>query len=157
VTALEIVALVLGILGFVLLTLAVVMIPVRRRARRGEDELTRELGAGLRRIDTVNSLGLESLGRAQVRGNGTLALSIDELRFRQWIPQRDIRVPLANVTDAGTKRWWLGKTVGRRLLCVRWRNEDGSEDAMAWQVRDLEGWLADLRGELQQRPRAGVS
>ncbi len=147
-SALETVALVLGILAFVLLTLAVVLIPIRRRARRDEAELTQELGPGLRRIGTVNSLGLESLGRAQIRGNGTLALSIDELRFRQWVPRRDIRIPLANVTHAGTERWWLGKTVGGRLLCVRWRNEDGSEDAIAWHVRDLEGWLADLRGEL---------
>jgi hypothetical protein len=145
VSALDVVALVLGILAVVLLAFAVVMIPVRRRARRGEAELAQELGPGLRRIDTVNSLGLQSLGRAQVRGNGTLALAVDELQFRQWIPRREIRIPLTNVSHVGTERWWLGKTVGRRLLCVRWRSDDGSEDAMAWAVRDLDGWLADLR------------
>lgn len=145
VSALDAVALVLAILALVALTLLVVMIPVRRRARRDEAELAQQLGPGLRRIATVRGLGLKSRGRGQVRGNGTLALSVDELRFRQWIPQREVRIPLANVTHVGTERWWLGKTVGRRLLCVRWRREDGSEDAMAWEVRDLDSWLADLR------------
>lgn len=145
-SALEAVALVLGILAVVLLALVIVMIPVRRRARRGEEELARELGPGSRRIATVRGLGLESRGRGQVRGTGTLALSVDELRFRQWVPRREVRVPLTDVTDIETPRWWLGKTVGRRLLCVRWRTEDGGEDAMAWEVPDLEAWLADLRG-----------
>lgn len=144
-SALGAVALVLAILAVVVLALVVVMIPVQRRARRGEAELAQELGAGLRRIATVRGLGLKSRGRAQVRGTGTLALTVEELRFRQWVPQREVRIPLANVTQVGTERWWLGKTVGRRLLCVRWRREDGSEDAMAWEVRDLEAWLAHLR------------
>jgi len=145
-SALESVALVLGILAIVVLSLALVMIPVRRRARRGEGELAQELGAGLRRVETVRSLGLKSLGRGQVRGNGTLALSADELRFRQWVPRRDVRIPLTDITDVGTERWWLGKSVGRKLLCVRWRTEDLSEDAIGLEVRDLDAWLADLRG-----------
>jgi hypothetical protein len=144
VSALEVVLLALGIPAAVILALALVLIPIRRRARRGEAELAQELGPGLRRVETVNSLGLKSLGRAQVRGNGTLALSADELRFRQWVPRRDVRIPLTDVTDVGTERWWLGKSVGQRLRCVRWRTGDGGEDAIALQVRDLDAWLADL-------------
>jgi hypothetical protein len=53
-------------------------------------------------------------------------------------------IPLASVTDVGTERTWLGKWVGRRLLRVRWRTLEGTEDAMAWEVRDLDAWLAAL-------------
>lgn len=71
-------------------------------------------------------------------------LTPEELRFSQWVPQRETTIPLAAVTSVGAERSWLGKWVGSKLLCVRWRTPDGGEDAMAWQVRDLEGWLAAL-------------
>ena len=73
-----------------------------------------------------------------MRGNGWLVLTDDELRFKQWIPAREDRIPLAAITEVSTPRVWLGKTVGRKLLCVRWRTPDGGDDAMAWEVRDVE-------------------
>ncbi len=60
------------------------------------------------------------------------------------MPSRETRIPLEAITEVGTWRWWLGKSVGARLLRVRWGTRDAGEDAMAWQVRDLEGWLAAL-------------
>ena len=144
-SALGVVALVLGILAFVALAVALISIPARRHSRRVEAELVQELGPSVRRVETVGGLGLMSLGRTQIRGNGTLALTADELRFQQWVPRRVVRIPLDRVTEVTTERWWLGKTVGRRLLCVRWQTDAGGADAMAWQVRDLDAWLADLR------------
>ena len=143
-SALQVVALVLGILIFVALTLAAVLIPIARRARRQRAGLEEELGEGVRRRANARGLGLESRGAGQVRGNGWLVLTPDELRFRQWVPRRDTRIPLEAVTAVETRRAWLGKTVGSRLLCVRWRTPDGTEDAMAWQVPELDAWLAEL-------------
>ena len=80
-------------------------------------------------------------------------LTADELRFEQLVPRRESLIPLADVAAVETKRWWLGKSVGSKLLCVRWRSPDGSEDAMAWAVRDLDAWLAAIAAE---RDRAGV-
>ena len=82
-----------------------------------------------------------------MRGNGWLVLSPGELRFSQWVPRRETRIPLTAVTVVETRRAWLGKTVGSKLLCVRWRTPEGGEDAMAWEVRDLDGWLAALAAE----------
>ena len=141
---LAIVALVLAILLFVGLAGAVVLVPLSRRAKRVDTEVEEALGDSLTRSATVNGLGLQSRGRGQVRGNGRLALTSDELRFSQWVPQRETTIPLAAITSVGTERTWLGKWVGATLLCVRWRTPDGSEDAMAWQLRDLEGWLAAI-------------
>jgi len=135
---------VLAIVIFVALLLAVILIPVRRRARRLRAGLEEELGDAAERTANARGLGLESLGATQVRGNGWLVLTPDELHFRQWVPNRETRIPLAAVTTVETKRWWLGKSVGSKLLCVRWRTPDGGEDAMAWEVRDLDRWLADI-------------
>jgi hypothetical protein len=148
---LGVVALVLAILVFVALAFAVVLIPISRRAKRVRTELEDELGGTIRRVANVRGLGLESRGRGQVRGNGWLVLTAEELRFRQWVPQRETTIPLAAVTSVGTERTWLGKWVGSKLLCVRWRTSDGGEDAMAWQVPDLDEWLAALH-ELHPRP-----
>ena len=142
-----VVALVLAILAFIALAFAVVLIPISRRAERVRTELDDELGDAIRRRADVNGLGLRSRGRGQVRGNGSLVLTAEELRFRQWVPRRETTIPLAAITSVGTERTWLGKWVGSRLLCVRWRTSDGGEDAMAWKVPDLDGWLAALHGE----------
>lgn len=139
-----VVALVLAIL-VIALVFAVVLIPVSRRAKRLRAGLEEELGDATSRIADVRGLGLQSRGRGQVRGNGWLVLTPEELRFRQWTPQRDTTISLAAVTEVGTERSWLGKWVGSSLLCVRWRTAAGGEDAMAWQVPDLEEWLAALR------------
>ena len=146
VSALAVVVLVLAIVAVVFLIGALVMIPISRRTERLESEIRAELGDSLRRIDTVGGLGLQSAGRGQVRGTGLLVLTDRELRFRQLVPQRETRIALASVADVGRERWWLGKTVGRPLLRVTWRADDGTEDAMAWQVRDLDAWLAALPG-----------
>jgi hypothetical protein len=135
-SAFEILVLVVSILAFVALLFALIMVPVARRARR----LKAELPADAVRVENAQGLGLESRGKAQVRGNGWLVLTEDELRFRQWVPNRETRIPLASITAVETGRWWLGKSVGRKLLVVRW-----DEDAMAWNVRDLDGWLAALQ------------
>ena len=72
-------------------------------------------------------------------------LTPGELRFRQWLPDRETRIPRADMTAVETPKSWLGKSVGTTLLCVRWQ-----EDAMAWEVRDLDAWLAALSSD----PRA---
>jgi hypothetical protein len=66
VSALGVVALVLGILAFIALTFALVMIPVARRAKRVAAEMDAQVGEG-ERAENVRGLGLESRGRGQVR------------------------------------------------------------------------------------------
>jgi hypothetical protein len=144
VSALGVLVLVFAILAFEALILFLALLPVARRARRQKAALEAELGDSARRSENAQGLGLESRGKGQVRGNGWLVLTDDELRFRQWVPSRETRIPLAAITAVETQRWWLGKSVGSRLLVVRWSTPEG-EDAMAWNVRDLDGWLTALR------------
>jgi len=136
--------LVVSILAFVALLFVLIMFPVARRARRLKAEMEAEVGDDAERSENVQGLGLESRGKGQVRGNGWLVLTADELRFRQWVPDRETRIPRAAITAVETDRWWLGKSVGVKLLIVRWRTPEGGDDAMAWRVRDLDSWLAAL-------------
>jgi hypothetical protein len=143
-SALEVIVLVVSILAFVALLFVLIMFPVARRARRLKAEMQAEVGDDAERSENVQGLGLESRGKGQVRGNGWLVLTTDELRFRQWVPDRETRIPRAAITAVETDRWWLGKSVGVKLLIVRWRTPEGGGDAMAWRVRDLDSWLAAL-------------
>lgn len=111
--------------------------PMRRRARRDLAGLT------VLRWDDANTFGVESLGKGQVRGTGTLALTADELLFAQWVPNRLLRISRAAITEVTTTRSWLGKTNFRQLLLVRWTTDAGA-DAIALWVKDLESWIAAL-------------
>lgn len=112
--------------------------PFSRRARRYFQglEVLREADA--------NSLGVESAGKLQVRGNGNLALTADELLFAQWVPNRLLRIPRRSIAEVSTTRAHLGKSIGRELLRVAWTDERGEQDSIALWVKDLNGWLEAL-------------
>lgn len=117
--------------------------PLRRRARKHFAGIV-----PLRESD-ANSFGVESAGPRQVRGNGNLALTDDELLFAQWIPNRVVRIPRPAILEVTTARAHLGKTMGRKLLKVVWTNETGERDSIALWVKDLDGWLMALGAESQ--------
>ena len=110
-----------------------------------------------RRIDAVYSpeqvvlkdlkcvtLGLQSRGVLQSRGNGALVLTAHELAWFRFIPEStDLRIPLESVTKVDTVKTHLGKTYGRDLLRVTFTN-DGQPDSIAWYVVDLGAWLTQL-------------
>ena len=119
--------------------------PLRRRARR------HFAGLDVLREDDANTFGIESHGKSQVRGNGTLALTADELLFAQWVPDRLLRIPRVAITEVTTTRSWLGKTIFRQLLLVRWTGDAGA-DAIALWVKDLDGWIAVLSAPREGAP-----
>ena len=97
------------------------------------------------RQEDANSLGVESAGKWQVRGNGNLALTKRELLFAQWVPNRVVRIPRSSILEVTTARSHLGKWIGRDLLKVVWTNDVGQEDSIALWVADLDGWLEALQ------------
>ena len=83
--------------------------------------------------------GLASEGKGQTRGLGTLALTPDELLFVQFVPDRIVRVPRAQIAGATLARTFLGKSQNRDLLVVTWGNE-----VAAWDVPDVAAWETAL-------------
>lgn len=107
----------------------------------------------LRKDLKANSFGLTSWGAAQARGNGGLVLTADELLFFQAVPRREIRVPLAAITEIKTVRWHLGKSYARPLLFVGFDGPSGP-DSIAWYVPDVPGWMEAV--ERARRPTRAI-
>ena len=119
--------------------------PLSRRARRHFE------GLDVLREESLISLGVESGGPWQVRGNGNLALTAEELLFAQWLPNRLLRIDRRSIVEATTTRSHLGKTLGSDLLKVIWTPETGTQDAVAFYTLDLDGWLETLRTSAASR------
>ncbi len=118
----------------------------RRKGRLIAEEVRAELGESeiVAMDESANCFGLESKGVTQLRGNGCLAATNDELLFIMWIPRRETRIPRAWITSVERARSHLGKTIFRPLLLVRFTNDQGAQDSVAWYVRDLPAWEAAL-------------
>ena len=109
----------------------------RRLAMEVEKQFAREdmvLGA----LD-ANLIGQKSRGIGQVRGNGALVLTQDELWFLMAVPRREIVIPVSTIKNVGTVSSYMGKAVFRPLLLVEFESS-GGEDSIAVFVRDLEAW-----------------
>jgi len=91
----------------------------------------------------ANSLGLESRGPVQLRGNGGLVLTREELHFLPLVGVAEVRVRLEEIRKVSLVRVHLGKTVGRRLLRVDY-GEGAAADAVAFSVREPERWQDEL-------------
>lgn len=122
------------------------MIFLRKRRRAAASDVRARLGDSAVLVDeSANFFGIESRGKAQMRGNGHLAASADEIVFVMWLPRRELTIPRERVTAVERTRSHLGKSVGRELLRVRFANDAGEPDSVAWLVRDLGAWEAALR------------
>ena len=98
-----------------------------------------------RRVDRAASFfGQQSRGPGQIRGNGTLILTESELIFEMWLPRREFRIPLASIESLENPKSFLGKSRFTPLLKVVFNDQQGSKDSMAWQVRDLSGWMEQI-------------
>ncbi len=92
----------------------------------------------------ANFFGQESKGRGQIRGNGLLILTEDELFFAMYLPKREFHIPIRSISNIETTNKHLGKTKLRALLKVNFSNEIGNADSCAWLVGDLDKWIQVL-------------
>ncbi|MCW8929980.1 MAG: hypothetical protein OQL19_07075 [Gammaproteobacteria bacterium] len=84
--------------------------------------------------------GRESIGHFQIRGNGILIMTANELYFLKALPKREIRVPLKSISKVSNPRSHLGKTNIAKLLRIDFIDE-GKPDAIAWMVgAEVEEW-----------------
>lgn len=122
------------------------MVLLRRRRRKIAAYVDARLGGeGIVAADaSANFFGVESRGRAQLRGNGHLAASHSQILFVMWLPRRELTIPRDRVTAVERTRSHLGKSVGRELLRVGFTNDAGAPDSVAWLVRDLAAWESVL-------------
>ncbi len=117
--------------------------PLRRWFHKKDKEILKNFEGKeiIMRSSFANFFGQESKGVKQVRGNGLIVLTKDELYFEMYAPKRQFNVPLKSISKIETVKWHLKKTKSRPLLKVIYKNELGENDSLAWLVRDLDSWL----------------
>lgn len=115
-----------------------------RRSRAQADEALAPLGSPSR-TTAATALGRSDPGDGPLLGTGTLVLTPSELGFAQWRPLRVLRIARPDIILVDTTREHLGKTMKSDVLRVTWR-ADGVDEQVAFFVRDLDPWLADLDG-----------
>jgi len=136
-----------------LLAFSVIMRRARKRSLRaadsrcaGEDVIYRDPAAVY--------IGRESRGDRQLRGNGVFVLTREKVFFTLWLPRREVAIPLERIRGVDTPRQFLGRSVGRRLLRIRYVDAEGHPDTAAWFVRGLEDCCRFLRGFTPATPSA---
>lgn len=114
----------------------------RKTRRRVAEEVRTRLGEDRIVVidDFANFFGVESRGATQMRGNGCLAATSEEVVFLMWLPRRELRISRERITSVERVRSHLGKRIGRDLLKVAFADETGLPDSVAWFVRDLPAW-----------------
>jgi hypothetical protein len=118
----------------------------RKKRRRIAEEVRARLGESEILVidESANCFGVESAGATQIRGNGCLAATRDELLFIMWIPLREVSIPRPWITAVERVNSHLGKTIFQPLLKVRFTDDQARADSVAWAVRDLPAWEAAL-------------
>ena len=121
----------------------------RVRAKREEARAALEQKLAGRRVlardDRALYFGLGSRGGRQLRGNGCLAATDEEILFEMWVPRRSLSISRARVLAVEGARAHAGKTIGFELVRVRFREPDGREESAAWATREPGLWLSALR------------
>ena len=130
-----------------LVTLVASMAIATTIVRRSRDRASTALapaGPALRST-AATALG-RSGGSAPLTGTGTLVLTSTEVAFAQWRPSRLLRIARTDITAVDTTREHLGKTLRSDVLRITWRTDGADAETVAFFVRDLGPWLADLGG-----------
>ena len=91
----------------------------------------------------ANFFGQTSKGGSQIRGNGALVLTKDELWFKLALPQEEMTIPLRSITGTEIKKSHLKKSKMRELLHVEFNSPSGTDSA-AWLVKNPQEWQREI-------------
>ena len=96
-------------------------------------------------LNSANFFGQQSHKSLQIRGNGVLVLTQEELYFEMWHPKKVLQIPTSAFIKVEITKSFLHKSVFRKLLKIMFQNESGEEDAAAWWVSSLDKWIEELQ------------
>jgi len=103
----------------------------------------------IRSTPSANFLGVKSKGGMQMRGNGALVLTGNELYFLRAFPEKEFRIPIETITAVSLPKSFNGKSRFSPLLCVNLVVDDG-EDSMAWSVKQPREWKEEIEALIKE-------
>jgi len=127
----------------------------RRRLPEAMEAAARSGTDTLRVAPMTQFYGVVSAGRGQLRGDGVLILTAEELRFDMWSPERRLVIPLAAVLTVDTTKRHAGRYSVKPLLRVAWRDAHGLEDAAAWALTERDEWARAVDDAVRVARAAG--
>ena len=140
-----------SILQLIALILAVTLIPLAvifglmvwwlgRKKSAITRQWEREGAVFLRGPEGANFSGLESQGMGQVRGNGFIALTGEDVRVARAVPAATWRIPHRQIKTATLEPSFLGKRRSSPVLVITFE-ADGQRDRLGVYVRDGQAWV----------------
>jgi hypothetical protein len=91
----------------------------------------------------INFSGQESRGMAQIRGNGFMALTDQDLRIMRAGPPAEWRISHHQIKEVTLEPAFLGKRRGMRVLVVTFE-QAGQRDRLGVYVRAAAAWKEDI-------------
>lgn len=88
----------------------------------------------------VNFFGQKSEEGLNIKGNGSLLLTPDQLHFKKWLPDKDLIIPLEDIKNVERVDSFMGKSKNRPLLKIDFNNKDGEIDSAAWLLDNMHNW-----------------
>ena len=141
-----------GVLGFIGVTLVILMFFLRGQVRKigtawADQGLTFHKGP-----EHATYQGHDS-ATIPLRGSSVLGLTHHDLRLIRLVPRREFVIPLSQITQIEKRRSWKGKyQPGTPVIVVQYQ-ENGQADAIAFSVRDPQGWLDAIAAYAPIRPQ----
>ena len=141
------VQIVIGIIIFALSSLIFFVYKFNLIKRKTLLEVQNRFGDSIKLIDSgANFFGQESSGLKQIRGNGMLVLTDQELVFLMYMPRKEVVIPLSKIKEISNPKSFLGKTKFQPLLKVDFTQNDSiNQDSMAWLTSKREEFETALK------------
>ncbi|MBN1522396.1 MAG: hypothetical protein JW928_07675 [Candidatus Aureabacteria bacterium] len=126
------------------------------KVRKTEKVLKKYEGKNiLRMCPSANFFGLMSRGLAQVRGNGVLILTDEEIFFEMWVPSRQLEIRVSSISKVESVKSFLKKTKLLPFVRVDFKDERGQDDAAAWLVPRTKDWVNDIEKLISRKAGTG--
>jgi len=97
--------------------------------------------------ENASFFGIKSSGLKTMRGNGILILNKKEIYFSLFLPDKVYRIPLDKINNVRFDKSFLGKTRFKNLLVLDFTENDGTLNAAAWSISNLDeiaGYIKEL-------------
>ena len=127
------------VLALLFISLCIFLIKLKKSISKGHERIMEEFkDKNIIYSDKfANFFGIKSAGAAQIRGNGILVLTEDELFFKRLMPDMEMRIPRKKIKNIEFPKSFLGKSVFKPLLKITYETESGTLDEAAWYTRKL--------------------